>query len=306
MIRIEREEVKGNHMSIEFQKVGIRPYPNRSKKRIIPIKHKPVCSILFLLVLLLACSFCELFIVKDPTYMDLYQGNVKPGLKFWFGSDSMGRDIFSMIWYGGRSSLVIGILSTVLSTTIALVYGSISGLAPIWIESMLTGFLEIFISIPSLLLILFLHLVFGESNLLQISFLIGVTTWPSMAKVVQTEVKKMKYYEYMIAAKCMGASYSYLLWKHIIPSVISSLMFMMVMNVRNAIGVESTMSFMGFGLPLHIISWGSMLSLSEKAILSSAWWVVLIPASFLILTLVSITEVANYLRKRYKQRMSYI
>ena len=87
-----------------------------------------------LAVIIFACVFCRFFMTKDPTYMDLKNCNISPNKEFFFGTDTMGRDIFSMILYGGRISLFIGLISTVLSTTIAVIYGSFSGIAPEWID----------------------------------------------------------------------------------------------------------------------------------------------------------------------------
>ena len=96
----------------------------------------------------------------------------------------------------------------------------------------------------------------------------------------------------------MGGNFFYVLWHHLAPNFISSIMFMVVMHVRSAIVAESTLSFMGIGLPLEVISWGSMLSLSEKALLSGNWWIIVIPGLFLVGTLVCITQIGNYIRKR--------
>ena len=93
-----------------------------------------------------------------------------------------------------------------------------------------------------------------------------------------------------------------MLLNHLAPSFVPSVMFMVVMNVRGAIVSESTLSFMGIGLPLEIISWGSMLSLSEKALMTKAWWIILIPGVFLIVTLLSFTSIGNYLRKQANRK----
>ena len=90
-----------------------------------------------LAVIVFACVFCRFFMTKDPTYMDLENCNISPNKEFFFGTDTMGRDIFSMILYGGRISLFIGLISTVLSTTIAVIYGSFSGIAPEWIDELI-------------------------------------------------------------------------------------------------------------------------------------------------------------------------
>lgn len=284
--------------SSKFVCVGIRPaeeagLPEGTKW----YQGKPLFSIVLLAVIAAGCLFCGLFIPKDPSYMDLAHYNTAPGREFWFGTDSMGRDIFSMIWYGGRISLFIGFASALLSTAIAIVFGTVSGLAPQWLDSLLMRFAEILLSVPGLLFIILIQAILGKANVLSISFVIGVTSWTGMAKIVRTEVRQLRSSEYVIASKCMGGGFFHILWRHLTPNFISSIMFMVVMNIRSAIAAESTLSFMGIGLPLEVISWGSMLSLSEKALFSSAWWVILIPGIFLVATLLCVTGIGNYLRK---------
>ena len=141
-----------------------------------------------------------------------------------------------------------------------------------------------------------------EDNVITISAVIGMTSWTSIAKVVRTEVRQIRNSEYVIASRCMGGSFFYILWHHLAPNFFSSIMFMVVMNIRSAIVAESTLSFMGIGLPLEVISWGSMLSLSEKALMTKAWWIILIPGVFLIVTLLSFTSIGNYLRKQANRK----
>lgn len=281
-----------------FALVGIRPAANQPPKNTKWYKGKPIFSIALFLIIVLGCLFCDLFIPQDPTYMDLYSANIAPCKKFLFGTDTMGRDIFSMVWYGGRISLFIGFFATTISTAIAILYGAASGLAPKWLDTIMMRLAEIFLSIPELLLIVLIKAVLGDSNIASISFVIGITSWTTIAKVVRTEVIKIKNSEYVIAAQCMGANFFYILNKHLVPNFISSIMFMVIMNIRTAIIYESTLSFMGIGLPVEIISWGSLLSLSERSLLSGSWWIILIPGIFLITSLLCITDIGNYLRNR--------
>lgn len=102
----------------------------------------------------------------------------------------------------------------------------------------------------------------------------------------------------------MGGGFFHILTRHLTPNFFSSIMFMVVMNVRSAIVAESTLSFMGIGLPLEVISWGSMLSLSEKALMTDAWWIILIPGLFLVATLLSITSIGNDLRRQANRKES--
>ena len=293
-------------MENKFVHAGIRSIPVPQPKKAEWYAGKPIVSIAVVGVILLGCLFCELFIPKDPTYMDLFNANVPPNAEFWFGADTMGRDIFSMIWYGGRISLFIGFFATLISTAIAIVFGALSGLAPKWLDDLLMRLTEIFLSIPGLLLVVFIQAILGKASVASISIVIGVTSWTSIAKVVRTEVRQMRGSEYVIAARCMGAGFFRILWKHLTPNFISSIMFMVVMNVRGAIVAESTLSFMGIGLPLEIISWGSMLSLSERALSSGSWWMILIPGAFLVVTLLCVTGIGNYLRKSANRKESYL
>ena len=236
--------------------------------------------------------------------MDLKNYTVAPCREFLFGTDTMGRDIFSMIWYGGRQSLFIGFVATMISTSIAIIFGTVSGLAPEWLDMLLMRMTEILLSIPNLLLVIFLQAILGKANVLSLSLVIGVTSWTGIAKIVRTEVRQLRSNEYVVAARCMGGGFFYILRKHLAPNFLSSIMFMVVMNIRSAIVEESTLSFMGIGLPLEIISWGSMLSLSEKALLTDGWWIILIPGAFLVVTLLCITGIGDYLRRASNKQES--
>ena len=181
---------------------------------------------------------------------------------------------------------------------------SLSGVAPEWADAILMRFTEILLSIPNLLLIIFLQAVLGKANILSISLVIGLTEWTSIAKVVRTEVRQLRGCEYVIASRCMGAGFFHILRKHLTPNFISSIMFMVVMNIRGAIVAESTLSFMGIGLPVEQISWGSMLSLSERALMTNSWWMILIPGFFLIVTLLCVTNLGDDLRQSANRRQS--
>lgn len=267
-------------------------------------KNKPVVSAVVLVVIILCCLFANVIMTKDPTYMDLVNYSKAPCREFLFGTDTMGRDIFSMIWYGGRISLFIGVMATLISTVIAIIYGAVSGIAPEWLDVLMMRFTEILLSVPSLLIVIFIQAIIGQSNALTIAIVIGVTSWMSIAKIIRTEVRQIRNSEYVVASKCMGGRFFHILWWHLAPNFISSIMFMVVMSIRSAIVSESTLSFMGIGLPLEIISWGSMLSLSEKALLTGAWWIILVPGLFLVVTLMSVTNIGNYLRREVNRKQS--
>ena len=275
--------------------------PEKKKKW---YQGKPMVSVAILLLIVLGCVCAEWIMTKDPTYMDLLNYNKAPDREFLFGTDTMGRDIFSMIWYGGRISLIIGGLSTVISTLIAVIVGAFSGMAPAWLDEAIMRFTEIFLSVPSLLLIILLQAIMGKATMLSLSFVIGVTSWTSIAKVVRTEVRQIRNSEFVIASRCMGGGFFHILWKHLAPNFFSAIMFMVIMNVRTAMMSEATLSFMGIGLPVEIITWGSMLSLAEKALMTGSWWIILIPGLFLVVTVLCLTNIGNACRQQANRRES--
>lgn len=293
-------------MEKKFVQAGIRRGKILQMKMAKWYEGKPVVSIMVLVLLVLGCLFCNFFIPKDPTHMDLYHTNIAPNREFLFGTDAMGRDIFSMIFYGGRISLSIGFFSTVISTVVAILFGVVSGFSPKWIYDAWMRILEVLISIPNLLLIVLLQSILGQANVFTISVVIGMTGWMSIAKVVATEVRQLKSSGYVVAARCMGGGFFHILCKHLAPNLVASIMFMVVMNIRGAMSSEATLSFLGIGLSVEVISWGSMLSLAQRALLINSWWVIFFPGFFLIVTFVSITNIGNYMRKSMNQKESYL
>ena len=189
-----------------MQERGLQKKQKQKKEKMV--SGRPVAAELFLGLLVLGCLFCGQIMTKDPSYMDLKNCSVMPCREFLFGTDTMGRDIFSMIWYGGRISLAIGLLSTLISTVIAVLFGAVSGCAPAWLDALLMRLTEIFLSVPNLLLVIFLLAAAGKSNVITISAVIGMTSWTSITKVVRTEVRQIRNSEYVIASRCMGGSFS--------------------------------------------------------------------------------------------------
>ena len=264
----------------------------------------PVISLVILGLIVAGCLILPFVIGKDPSYMDLMNANQAQSQQFLFGTDTMGRDIFTMIWSGGRISLFIGCVSTLISTVIAILFGGLSGIAPQWADTLLMRFTEIFLSIPNLLLVILLQAILGKANVLSVSLVIGVTSWASIAKVVRTEVRQIRSSDYVTASRCMGGGFFHVLGRHLTPNFLPAIQFMVVMNVRSAIVAESTLSFMGMGLPLETVSWGSMLSLAEKALLTGSWWMIIVPGGFLVITLMAMTEVGQFLQKELNQKES--
>lgn len=261
----------------------------------------PVASVTILAVIIIGCIICDIFIPYDPTRMMLDQISQPPSGAHIFGTDTLGRDLFSVIWHGGRISITVGLLATLISTVIAVIYGTAAGLAGKWADDLLMRFTEILLSIPQILMVIFIQAIWGDATVLSISVVIGITGWMAVAKMVRSEVKQLRNAGFVLAARTMGAGFFYILRKHLMPNFMSAIMFMIVTNIGSAIAMEATLSFMGLGLPTDIISWGSLMSLSQRAMLTGAWWMLLIPGIFLVVTLICITDIGEYLRTRNRR-----
>lgn len=267
---------------------------------------KPCFTLVFLSFIILSCLFCELWMPHNPLKMNLEYVYMPPSIEHIFGTDSMGRDLFSMIGYGGRISLFIGIVATLISSSIGIVYGTLNAFASEKIDRAMRRFIEIIMSMPSILIVVFLQGIFATNTPLSIAIVIGISRWMPIAQIVRSEVKKLKNMEYIMASKAMGSSFFRVLIKHLIPNFMPAIMFMIISEVGLSIGLESTLSFLGLGLPLETLSWGSLLSLAQKSVLQNHWWMIVIPGLFLVSTLCAMTRLGHAMQKGNNERCSHL
>ena len=258
----------------------------------------PYISVTVLTVIVAGCIIGSIVYSDSAYYMQLSEISAAPGRGHIFGTDTLGRDVFSVIWCGGRISLTVGLLATLISTAIAVVYGAAAGLASQRVDDMMMRLTEILMSVPQMLFVMFLQAIMGDANVISISVVIGITGWMAVAKMVRSEVRQLRSSGFVMAARSMGGGFFYILYRHLMPNFMSAVMFMIVTNIGGAISMEATLSFLGLGLPAEVVSWGSLMSLSQRAMLSGAWWILMIPGIFMVITLICITEIGEYLRCR--------
>lgn len=261
------------------------------------IRSFPFFSVFILCSLVLACFCSHLFVNHDPTQFYLSNLNTAPNSEFWFGTDSLGRDIFSVLWNGGRASIFIGITSAVIAAVIGIVYGCISGCASAFIDTVMMRIAELFQSIPIILTLLLLLSMQEKQTPLSLSAVIGITSWFALARIVRAEVRQIRNSEYILLSRHMGASFFWIMRRHLIPNIISAIMFIVISSISANMAMEATLSFLGLGLPPDELSLGSMLALSNRALLLNTWWVIIFPGLFLITLLFSITQIGHIFRQ---------
>ena len=266
------------------------------------VKRKPVLAMSVLLVIVAGCLGAPMIANHDPAGFYLEALNQPPNREFYFGTDSLGRDLFSVMFYGGRISLGIGILAAVIMAILGVIYGCVSGTANDKIDSVMMRIMEFCGSIPSILMMLILTAVVPAANMISMSVMIGITGWFSLARMVRSEIRQIRHSEYVLYARATGGGFFYVMVYHLVPNCLPAVMFAMLSNVSMAITMESTLSFLGLGLPPDQLSWGSMLSLANRALIRNTWWVIVIPGLFLVVTLLCITDIGNYIQREVGQR----
>ncbi|SHH39946.1 ABC transporter permease [Tepidibacter thalassicus] len=296
---------------MDFTPIGVLRENKKEDKKIwsfkkLNLKQNIFISPLVLFIITLLCILAPLITHVDPTYMELSKVFVSPCRENIFGTDHLGRDIFSRVLYGGRISITIGVLSMIISTVFGVIYGSVSGYFGGIIDDYMMRFIDIMISIPSLLVMTLIQSILQSNKVGSIVLVIAVTSWMNIAKIVRSEVLELKQREFVLASKVMGADFIHITKKHLIPNFIPAIIYMSTVNSANAIMAETTLSFLGLGLPVEVPSWGSMLMDAQNSILLNKWWVALFPGVFMVATIFGITNVGEYIRVKNNKKFNNI
>lgn len=230
----------------------------------------------------------------DPNQIDPINRILRPSLTHLFGTDDVGRDYFTRSLYGGRISLMVGFMAMIISTLVGTSIGAISGYFGGKIDDFIMRSIDILMCIPTFFLILVINSYLGASvkNLILI---IGFLGWMSIARIVRGETLSVKEREYVLYAKASGQSSFKIITKHIIPSILPTIIVSATINIATAILLESSLSFLGVGVTQPNASWGSMLK-DAQSYLMDAPYLAFFPGMFILLTVLSFNLVGDVLR----------
>lgn len=243
-------------------------------------------------------------IISGYSYFEqnLRERNVFPGPHHWFGTDPLGRDLFTRVSYGARYSLFIGVAAATLDFMIGVVYGGISGLKGGWVDSVMMRIAEALYGIPYLLTVILLSVLLGQ-GLWSVIIAMALTGWIPMARLVRGQVLQLKQQEYVQASISLGAGTRWLLRKHILPNTMGPILVNMTLTVPSAIFAEATLSFLGLGLSAPRASWGTMVNDGLVSLMTGYAYQLLIPAFFISLTMFSFNVLGDGLRDAMDPRM---
>lgn len=216
-------------------------------------------GVIVLLILSLLAILAPWIAPNDPEEVHTSERLRGPSLQFPLGQDALGRCILSRMLYGARVSLTVGLLAGVLSLGVGIVFGSLAGYFGGWVDLLIMRLAEVFMTIPQFLLVVAAVAIIGPS-FTSVLVVIGLSSWTGYARVLRGEILAVKQKPFVEAARAYGASHFRVLFRHVLPNCWSPLIVMVTLNVASVILLESSLSFLGFGIQEPQASWGSILS----------------------------------------------
>lgn len=258
-------------------------------------------ALCFLFVLLLGAILIPCFSERTYYDMHLYLKNSPPGRMFWLGSDELGRDIFTRIWWGARISLFVGISAAVIDMIIGVFYGGLGGMIGGRVEELMMRVSDVLYSLPHLLIVILL-MVSMKPGIAAIIASLTITGWVNMARIVRGQILQIKQSDFVMAAHLLGASKWRILTRHLLANSIGSIITTMTFTIPTAIFSEAFLSFLGLGVQAPMASWGTMASDGLPALRYYPWRL-FFPACFITLTILAFNLVGNGLRDAFDPRL---
>lgn len=242
-------------------------------------------GLLVVAALFLASLLAPLIAPYNPTEINAWQVLSPPTWSHWFGTDELGRDVFSRVLFGARISLKVGFVAIGIAVLLGSAVGLVAGFYGGWVDTLLMRCVDIMLCFPAFFLILAVITV-REPSIWNIMAVIGLTGWMGVARLVRAEVLAIREMDYIMAARCIGCSDLRIILRHILPNALSPVLVAATLGVAGAILTESALSFLGIGVLPPTPSWGNILT-SGKDYIEFAWWLSLFPGLAILVTVLA-------------------
>ncbi len=254
--------------------------------------------VVFLFVVSLVAPWLAPF---DPTAIDLKNILQPPSSEHWFGTDQLGRDVLSRMIWGAQISLKVGFVSTGIAMLIGTILGSVAGYYGRWVDAVIMRFVDIMLCFPTFFLILAV-IAFLEPSIWNIMIIIGATGWMGITRLVRADFISLKERDFVQAARVIGASDARIIFIHVLPNCMASVLVAATLGVAGAILTESALSFLGIGVQPPTPSWGNILTAGKDNI-DIAWWLSLYPGLAILVTVLGYNMLGEGIRDSLDPRL---
>lgn len=288
------EKKKTVEISVERQSVWKDIWKELKKNKVTMV------SVVLLAILIIAVLLAPLS-PYDPYKLDASQKLQGISSSHWFGTDEYGRDYFTRTLYGGRVSLLVGFMSMIMTVVIGTSLGVFSGYVGGKVDMFLMSFTDIFLALPSMLLMVILN-TFLKPGLPTLIVVLSLFSWASVARITRAETMSLKERDFVVATQNLGASNFRVIIKHIIPNILGPVIVAASLSVANAILMESSLSFLGLGVQIPRASWGSMLQGAQAHILDYPLLAVY-PGVMILITVLSFNLLGDILRNALEPKI---
>jgi ABC-type dipeptide/oligopeptide/nickel transport system permease subunit len=257
------------------------------------LRHKlAMTSLAFLVVISLAAMFAEYVAPYGFTEINIVNRSQHPTFEDWhlFGTDRLGRDYFSRVLYGTRTSISVAFVVAILSTAIGTVIGALAGYFRGWLDTLLMRLTDFVIAVPFLAVVLVVAAFLGRGSPFRIALILSFLLWPTIARIVRGNYLSLREKEFVEAARSAGAGHARIMFRHMLPNTLGPIVVNATLTVALAILLESVLSFLGFGIDPPVPALGKMIDDGKGAMLTD-WWLVVMPG----LTIVAICLAINFI-----------
>lgn len=255
-----------------------------------------------IVVLVVTCALAPVIAPYDPLAQDLVNRNQGPTAAHLMGTDELGRDVFSRLLFAGQISLSIGFSVAILSELFGTIIGAISGYVGGWVDNILMRVVDLVLTLPTLPILLILAAIFGSGGIPMLILILVALSWTRASRVVRGTVLALRNQEFSEAARALGISDAEIIARHMIPNAIAPIIVGMTLAVGATIILESSLSFLGFGVRLPTATWGNMLQNAQSDMFLAPWKAVL-PGFFIFITSLSFNFMGDGLRDALDPRM---
>jgi peptide/nickel transport system permease protein len=253
-----------------------------------------LAGFIIIVIIFLLSMLAPLIAPYDPNDINVKAILLDPSMQHWMGTDGLGRDVLSRMLYGGRISLLVGLVAVGISTAIGIVLGAMAGFYRGWVDTLIMRLVDVMLSIPSFFLILAV-IAFLTPSIINIMIVIGLTSWMGVTRLVRAEFLSLSEREFVTASRTLGAKDMRLIFTHLLPNSLTPIIVSAVLGVAGAVLLESGLSFLGLGVQAPQASWGNILT-DGKEYIQFAWWLSLFPGLAILITVLGYNLLGEGLR----------